>query len=311
MKTLFLFLLLFTLQTGVQSLTQTQSKSVSRLGLQWIGGPTTLLNLGAFRFLTDPMLSQQGDSAFILPKHPSTGQVNALIRRITAIPAFRLSPLDAVLISHDHTDHFDREAKKQLDKGTLLIVLPNTQKKVQKEGFRNVVVLDWNESYEVKKASETVRITAVKAFRAHDSTLNAALGKGNGYIMQYTNNLQTYTIYWTGDSIWQEDLKEVKTKFPPIDLLLPYVGAVGQNGTPGFRTMDAQEALQLVEFIRPTQVIPIHHTTFGHYVEPMGAFEKLSREKGYSAIIRILAEGESVDLRLRNVTGVNNRTNKR
>ena len=48
---------------------------------EWIGGPTYLLQLGSFKILTDPMLGAKSDSAFVIKKHPSTGESNAIINQ--------------------------------------------------------------------------------------------------------------------------------------------------------------------------------------------------------------------------------------
>ena len=46
--------------------------------LMWIGGPTTRLEIGAFRVLTDPMLGE-GAEAFVMRRHPTTGALNVPI----------------------------------------------------------------------------------------------------------------------------------------------------------------------------------------------------------------------------------------
>jgi hypothetical protein len=53
--------------------------------LLWVGGPTARIELGSFRLLTDPMLSQ-GPAAFIMNGHPSTGEDNVPIARLASLP---------------------------------------------------------------------------------------------------------------------------------------------------------------------------------------------------------------------------------
>jgi hypothetical protein len=45
--------------------------------LLWVGGPTARIELGSFRLLTDPMLSQGP---------PSTGEDNVPIARLASLP---------------------------------------------------------------------------------------------------------------------------------------------------------------------------------------------------------------------------------
>src|SRR4051812_15028767 len=70
--------------TGAGSFSATQggeSQAAPRLRVRWLGGPTATLERGGLRVLTDPMLGPRGDNAFTLPKHPSSGALNALVAR--------------------------------------------------------------------------------------------------------------------------------------------------------------------------------------------------------------------------------------
>ena len=61
-----------------------------------IGGPTTLLEIGELRLLTDPTFDPPGRRytfGWGSASHQTTGP---------AIPAADLLPIDAVLLSHDH-----------------------------------------------------------------------------------------------------------------------------------------------------------------------------------------------------------------
>jgi L-ascorbate metabolism protein UlaG (beta-lactamase superfamily) len=68
------------------------------LRITYIGGPTALVELNGFRFLTDPTFDAAGT------EYPTGGYT----LRKTAGPAVcpeEVEPLDAILLSHDH--HFD------------------------------------------------------------------------------------------------------------------------------------------------------------------------------------------------------------
>jgi L-ascorbate metabolism protein UlaG (beta-lactamase superfamily) len=43
-------------------------------------------------------------------------------------------------------------------------------------------------------------------------------------------------------------------------------------------------------------VLPIHHTTFGHYREPIVALQERANEAGLAEHFRFLRDGETVDL---------------
>ena len=74
-----------------------------------IGGPTALIEIGGFRYLTDPTFDGPGE--YRLPYVTLTK---------TSRPAFALSdigPIDAVLLSHDqHADNLDNSGRDLLGK---------------------------------------------------------------------------------------------------------------------------------------------------------------------------------------------------
>src|SRR3954471_9676649 len=76
----------------------------------FIGTATVLLRVGGFTILTDPNFLHAGDHAYL-------GLGLTSKRRTTpAMDLEDLPPLDLVLLSHHHGDHFDRVAAEGLDK---------------------------------------------------------------------------------------------------------------------------------------------------------------------------------------------------
>jgi L-ascorbate metabolism protein UlaG (beta-lactamase superfamily) len=140
-----------------------------------------------------------------------------------------------------------------------------------------------------------LRITAVPAHHAHDPALDVKLGKGNGYVLVWEGAGRRYSAYWTGDSVLFDGQREAIAPFGSIDLLLPHMGAVGCDG-PALRTMGADEASVLIGWLEPKRIIPIHHTTFGHYREPIDALLQRAAEEGFADRLRVVREGGVVDL---------------
>jgi N-acyl-phosphatidylethanolamine-hydrolysing phospholipase D len=260
---------------------------------QWIGGPTFLAELGSFRILTDPMLAE-GEAAFIMNGHPSTGADNVPIARLSPLPDFDLERLDIVLLSHLHSDHFDQVAADRLAKDMLLMAPPEHIPVLTAQGFQNIHGLGWWEKRTLHKNGETLRVVSVPAQHSHDKQTNHDLGVVNGYILQHSANSQTFTIYWTGDTVWFDELAQIKQHFPQIDLLVPHLGAVGVDGPWGLMTLDSAEATRMVELFQPKAIIPIHHHTFSHYVEPIMKFEERFRTNGSATRLIVLKEGQLI-----------------
>lgn len=261
--------------------------------LSWLGGPTAILERRGIRLMTDPMLGPREPRAFTLPIHPSTGERDAPVARYTDPPPGPLPPLDVVILSHGHNDHFDRRARELLPKDTLMIAPPHVEPLLREAGFTRVRTLDWGQSTEVTGAGGgRLTVVAVEGMHSHEADVVAQVGKVNGYLLSWGD----YTVYWTGDSVIFDRQSELVAGHGPVDLLLPHLGAVGVDGPRGLRTMDADEAVTLIGRVRPRQVIPIHHTTFGHYREPVSALEQRFAAARLPGVLTVVPEGGSAAL---------------
>jgi N-acyl-phosphatidylethanolamine-hydrolysing phospholipase D len=262
---------------------------------QWIGGPTFLLELGSFRILSDPMFAE-GESAFIMNGHPSTGEDNVPIARLAPLPHFELSPLDCVILSHLHSDHFDQVARETLAKDSLLVAPSDQESKLKNWGFKNIQGLGWWQEFVLTKENESLKLISVPAQHSHDAQTNQELGIVSGYILKYSANGITYSIYWTGDTVWFDEMDEIKKAVGDLDLLIPHLGAVGMDGPWGLMTLNSNEAVKLVELMEPQAIIPIHHHTFSHYVEPANIFQEGLENSEYQERLILLDEGKIINL---------------
>jgi glyoxylase-like metal-dependent hydrolase (beta-lactamase superfamily II) len=76
--------------------------------LTFIGNATTLLQYGGFTLLTDPNFLHRGERAYLGKGIWSRRLIDP------AMTIGELPPLDAVVLSHLHADHFDRRARDEL-----------------------------------------------------------------------------------------------------------------------------------------------------------------------------------------------------
>ncbi|HVI47514.1 MAG TPA: MBL fold metallo-hydrolase [Chitinophaga sp.] len=274
------------------------SDSVSaqhKKSFQWIGGPTYVLQLGSFKILTDPMLCPKSDTAFVIKKHPSTGAMNAYIQRLIAPPAFDTANIDLLLVSHPHADHFDREARASLNK-QLNVVAPGVNKAtLQGWGFDHTTGLNWGDTTIMTKGDETLRIIAVEAMHAKDEPLRTELGKGNGYIIEYVYKNKTYRVYWTGDTVWFDNMEQY-TKYGKINQFIPDMGAVGSDGKMGRRGLNSEDCLKIIKALNPDLITPVHHSTFSMYVEPISQLQQTLAATPYKNRLKIIQTGNTIKL---------------
>ena len=262
---------------------------------QWIGGPTMVIHLGSFKILTDPMLSPKGDSAFIIAVHPTTGQKNAPITRYFEPAEFDKSDIDLLLISHPHADHVDKEARAQLNKSLHVVASAVNKDQIVGWSFTDFTGLNWNDTTVMRKGDETLTIIAVQARHAATDPLKSLLGKGNGYIIEYRHKDAIYRIYWTGDTVWFDEIGGY-TKYGKIELLIPDMGSVGSDGKIGRRGLNAQDCLHIANVLNPNEIIPVHHTTFSMYIEPISVLKDTMDTTSFKHKLHILKTGQTVKL---------------
>jgi L-ascorbate metabolism protein UlaG (beta-lactamase superfamily) len=178
------------------------------LRLTWVGGPTARIEIGSFRILTDPMLGE-GPEAFVMRRHPSTGEYNVPIARLAPLPAVDLDDLDLVIASHLHGDHFDPRAVERLDKGLQVLAPTPNVRQLRDWGFHDVTGLDWRQGLTWHKDGQLLRVLAVPAHHAHDEVANHELGTVNGYLIEHVAGDSVVRVYWTGDTVWFDELGRV------------------------------------------------------------------------------------------------------
>src|ERR1700737_1455082 len=105
----------------------TEKADIERGSLFFIGTATVLLRYAGFTILTDPNFLHQGDHI-----HAGYG-LQAVRLTNPALELDQLPPLDFVLLSHLHEDHFDRLVAKKLDKGVPIVTTSQAAKALHKK----------------------------------------------------------------------------------------------------------------------------------------------------------------------------------
>jgi L-ascorbate metabolism protein UlaG (beta-lactamase superfamily) len=258
---------------------------------QWLGGPTFFLELGAFRILCDPVLGE-GESAFVLDRHPSTGAPRAAIARLCALPPLDLSGIDCVVITRLRDDHFDGVAAEKLDKAISRISPATGAAALAESGASSVEALDWWQESRWTKGGESLSVLAVPAQGSDTPQPDEGAIPANGYIFEHNEGDVRYAVYWTGETVWFSQAREIKKRIGETHLLVPNLGAVGAGSSQGRSSLDGKEAMQFVFMFHPKMVIPIGHHTFSHYVESVDVFKTRISNTLYDRRLVLLKEGE-------------------
>lgn len=121
----------------------------------FIGTATTLIQAAGFTILTDPNFLHRGDRAYL--------GMGLATKRLTepALSIGELPPLDFVVLSHHHGDHFDRVAARDLDRDLPIITEPHAARKLRRQGFRAPAALSTWQSHVVTRDDVEVRVTSL------------------------------------------------------------------------------------------------------------------------------------------------------
>jgi L-ascorbate metabolism protein UlaG (beta-lactamase superfamily) len=245
--------------------------------LTYVGHATVLIEMDGVRVLTDPLLRDR------------TGPLRRYRSRIDA--AWH-RPVDAVLISHLHWDHFDVPSLRRLGRGTHLIVPKGAARYLTRQGFRRV---------EEMRAGERARVGSVhvEATLAHHTGFRPPLGPRTeclGYVVRGRKH-----VYFAGDTDLFAEMSELRDGLDAA--LLP---VWGWGPMLGAGHLDPRRAAQALALLRPRLALPIHWGTLcpigmgwtrpRFLTHPPHAFKRHAARLAPDVDVRIAAPGQRVSL---------------
>ncbi len=256
--------------------------------LTFIGTATVLVRYGGFTFLTDPNFLHQGQYAKL--------GYGLRSKRLTepSMQIADLPPLDFVVLSHHHGDHFDEVATAELDKRVPIITTARAARKLARDGFLAPVALDTWESQTVTRGDATVRITAMPGKHA-PQPLDALLPPVMGSVLDFSRDGEdTFRLYITGDTLLHDRLEEIPRRYPGIDLALVHLGGTRVLGV--LVTMDAGQGVRALQIIQPTTAVPIHYHDYTVFKDPLSSFKDAVTAAALTTTVRYVGHGETYQL---------------
>lgn len=259
----------------------------------FIGTATTLLRLGRFTLLTDPNFLHRGQRAYL--------GYGLWSRRLTnpAAQIGDLPPLDAVLLSHLHGDHFDRVARRELPRYLPIITTRHAERRLRRWGFGGADGLATWESRELVSDRERLRITSVPGQHG-PAGAHRLLPPVMGSVLDLEQDgRRRLRLYVTGDTLYRPALAQIPNRFPDIDAMLIHLGGTKVLGV--LVTMDAQQGVDLVRMVRPKLTVPIHYDDYGVFRSPLRRFLAAAQRLGLDGI-QPIQRGQSLPLPARALT---------
>ncbi|MFN2547543.1 MAG: MBL fold metallo-hydrolase [Myxococcales bacterium] len=217
------------------------------LSVVWVGHATVLIRLGRRYVLTDPNL---GGAIFVVP-------------RITpaSLTPDQLPPLNLVLLSHLHVDHFDRGTMARLPRSTEVVFPPGT---AAYTGLIHQTRKDVAKFWEpIERGGITVTAVPVKHVGGR-FMIDALWNKGYaGYVIDGAGK----RVFFAGDTGYDRAaFVEIGKRFPGIDLaMIPIAPAKGGN----VNHADPDEAVQIFRDVGAKYMIPIHFEAYHSTAVPI------------------------------------------
>ncbi len=184
-------------------------------------------------------------------------------RRLTtpALAVKELPPIDLILLSHAHFDHFDLRSLHRFGRKTQVITAARTRDLLRFTRLRQITELTWNESREIAFAAGPLKVTAFKV-KHWGARMHFDHDRGyNGYVLERSG----HRVLFGGDSAFTPDFA-AQQRERPVDLAIVAIGCydpwIANHATP-------EEAIHTAAMTGARFIMPVHHQTFRLSFEPL------------------------------------------
>ncbi|MDQ2811119.1 MAG: MBL fold metallo-hydrolase [Actinomycetota bacterium] len=258
--------------------------------LFFIGTATTLIRYGDMTVLTDPNFLHRGQRAYL-------GR-GLTARRLTepAISVEELPAVDAVVLSHLHGDHWDRQAQRGLPRDTPIITTPHAARRLQWRGFaRSAGLRTWG-SQELISGVTRLKITALPGQHTL-IPVPRLLPPVMGTMLEFgpVTGEVALRLYISGDTLLIDDLHQIPQRYPQIDAAVLHLGGTTLPGGMVV-TMDAKQGADLMELVGAGMAIPVHFDDYPLFKSPLSDFRAEVTRRGIVDRVRFVDRGDTVSL---------------
>jgi L-ascorbate metabolism protein UlaG (beta-lactamase superfamily) len=252
----------------------------------FIGTATVLIRYAGLTVLTDPNFIHRHEQVDLGYGLSATRQTDP------ALDIHELPPVDLILLSHFHGDHFDQVAERELEKSLPIVTTPEAAEALRQRGFVAPHPLKPWEDITVVKGDARLHITATPG-RHGPPVVSFALPEVMGSVLEFQSGAseRRLRMYVTGDTLVIDALKEIPRRYPDLDLALLHLGGTRVLGI--LVTMDAEQGVELLQLIQPKRAIPIHYNDYDVFKSPLSEFRGAVEAAGLADRVHYLAHSET------------------
>ncbi len=251
------------------------------MDVHFIRNATMLVNYGGVRLLIDPYLAEK-------EAYPGFGSDREIRNPRVALqtPIEQIVSVDAVIVTHTHSDHWDVAATQLLPKHLPIFVQHETDAAlIRSQNFADVRVLTGAAPF------LGISMTKVPGQHGSDAALAAAhnvLGDVCGVVFRHAGEK---TLYVAGDTVWNEQVASNLASYMPEVVVLN----TGDARLPGLGSilMGKGDVKKVHEAVPGASLIAVHMEALNHCVLKRDELRAFADANGIDECLTIPVEDEA------------------
>jgi L-ascorbate metabolism protein UlaG (beta-lactamase superfamily) len=250
-----------------------------------VGGPTTVLDLGGLRVVSDPTFDAPGPHGYLTKTDGP------------AVAEDELGPVDLVLVSHDnHPDNLDDRGRDLALAAPLVLTTGSGAKRL---GQPATALAPWTSHTLPRPDGGELTVTAVSAVHGPEDGERDADGFVNCEVIGFLlSGPELPVIYVSGDNASIRTVTEIARRAPAIDAVVLHAGAARVQAK--FRnrplSLDSIQAAAAAAVLGAATVIPAHYDGWAHFSEGRDDLARAFDEAGQAEQLRLRDHGTWVPL---------------
>ncbi len=264
---------------GTGALGGAQSETATRVRL--IRHATCVIHYGGRTLALDPMLGDAG----VMP--PIARSPNPRPNPLVPLPlpaADVLTGVEAVLVTHTHSDHWDAAATTLVSRDATILIQPPDAAKFADWGFTAV-----------QSVTSTATWRDISISRTGGQHGRGAVGERlapvSGFVLRGPGQP---TLYVAGDTVWCPEVAAAIEAHQP-DIIIVNAGAA-QFLEGGAITMDVDDVVQVCRAAPKARIVAVHMEAINHCVLSRDALRAGLAKAAVQATVLIPADGEELRL---------------
>ena len=258
------------------------------ISYQHIRNATAKIEYAGNVFLVDPFLADKG----AYPGFEGTPNSDKRIPLIDmAEPASEvIKGIDAVILTHTHSDHWDAKAQEVLPKDIPFFVQnAGDARVIREQGFTNVMVVGKNTPFRNVRISRTLGQHGPDELYSVPARAEFA-GDAMGFVLQ-TEGVKT--LYVVGDTTWHPYVEVALNAYKP-DIIVMNTGYAMVNGIEGSLIMGKDDILHMYKAMTEAKIIAVHMDAVNHTMVSSEEVREFMKSNKLEDRVYVPHEGEKL-----------------